>query len=113
MPRKLGQANDAGVPVDEIYLAKLLQNAGAYGLVSCRGSAYTDARGRSSNQETAVACCAMGAGMLFEDDILYTPYGMIRGNDVEPGTYSCDRVLELDGYDIGVAFERALAPEGK
>jgi hypothetical protein len=120
--KTFGESNDA-VPEDEMELAKLLQNAGAFGLKSCRGTLYKG--GTMSGHDVtlhgppaeAYACCAIGASMLASDTV---SSGGGRhyadGNDAtthEPAPdkpdwlTDWDHAKDLRRWNIGAAFEIA------
>ncbi len=94
-----------------MVLAKLLQTAGARGLVSCQGSRYVDLNGiESMNANTkTVACCVMGASALDGEYPWICVDGLAEGNDCSDGdgTGADDDV----GFTLGAAFEQALRPE--
>lgn len=124
MSKKTVRLSNDNIPEDELLLAKLLQNAGLYGLVACKGSAFKDENGWSTgtfNQDTSAACCALGAASLSPDtsSAVGSLDGVDTGNDandydtfsnVWSGTFD-DDTSAIKGLNIGAAFELALRPE--
>lgn len=103
--KKLGQANDH-IPHEELILAKLIQNAGAFGMRSTRGALYRNKHRRSlmdSERHKAVACCAMGALSLFQNDLNTSALtgSIINGNDSSDSDYYSNGGT---GYDVGRCF---------
>jgi hypothetical protein len=103
--KSLGPSND-NVPVPEMFLAKILQNAHAQGLGFCTGTAYRSVIGLPTTLDKAVSCCAMGAWWLtamLSDRVPYA--GLALGNDEPPST---TEGAEGIGPDIGRCFRDAM-----
>jgi hypothetical protein len=101
---------------DEIYLAKLIQNAKARKLVGCTGSYYQSSGDEGFKAEHSlpvevgrklVACCADGAARL-ESDTKQSPYtmGLANGND-DPDWISGHNNCAT-AENIGWAFRQAM-----
>lgn len=113
MSKKYKKSNDS-IPKDELLLAKLIQNAEAFGLVSCQGANFRRNGGYSSSLRTddATACCALGASQMASDtraEIISYDY-VASGNDADV-YMDCPAALrdnELSGFTIGAAFQLAL-----
>lgn len=107
--KSLGPANDRGVPRDELILARLIQNAAARGLKSCRGAYYKNEDDVDVCARDATRCCAMGAAMLTPK--LCPPTAIIIGNDAK-GNNPTPEIADdkwLSAYTIGAAFYEALS----
>lgn len=102
---KIKKANDK-IPKDELFLAKLIQNAASRGMKSCEGAAFMTVRTTDGPRKF---CCAVGAASLELDT--NTSLGceswyfwMIKGNDLDEWT-STDGDA---GESLGWAFREAL-----
>lgn len=73
-------------PAEELFLAKIIQNASVRGLNGCTGYHYKDVNGDPVSirqSDKATSCCAIGAAMLETDTnkevLLFA--GIVIGND--------------------------------
>lgn len=111
--KSLGPSNDSGVPTDEIILAKLIQNAGSRGLVSTKDTYFAvgdlTLGSRARSRPDITACCALGARLIDRRGIPKLN-NMVSGNDATDGD-SPASYMNLDGWNVGAAFEQALRPE--
>lgn len=103
------------IPKDELFLAKIIQNAGALNLVSCHSKRFADAQGRevAKNDPTLRQCCAQGAALLSPDTskIFYRMNGNERWDLVNGNDSSCYRYTPgRNTYEIGQAFYNARRP---
>lgn len=97
--RSLGPANE-NIPKDELYLAKLIQNAASRGLKSTTGAFYR--RTRSGHM---AACCAAGAAQLEHDTERWGEYpGITHGNDSVAHETS---YFDGSGFTVGQSFRHA------
>ena len=106
--KSFGPANDDGVPVAEMVLAKLLQSAGARGLELATSVQYRDEIGNPCGPKDARSACAFGAWFLDENGPMpagLANYSVAYGNDgADPsGTDS-------EGYTLGAAYRDAMSP---
>jgi hypothetical protein len=105
------------IPPGEYQLAQLLQNAGAYGLTSCRNAYYRDANGYALRSPIgATCCCASGAARL-SPDTDEEACGLYLGNDIGPDsnwggfwTDDWEHPEHSVRHSVGAAFEIALRP---
>lgn len=127
--KSLGPANDAGVPLDEVLLAKALQNVKVYGKRWCSGSFFVDKNGTAVEADITldpdiisniVGCCAMGACFLASDteEALCTMHGSVAsGNDnSEHWAYSplwsyTSPAHRTDGESFAWAYRQAMTME--
>lgn len=111
----MGKKSNDTIPDDELFLAELIQNAAANGLVSTRHSRYVSPDGERAYSAADIVsvygCCARGAAQLSPDTIEKS----YKYNDIETGNdFDDDRLLPLSssvdfsGVTIGCAFEQAL-----
>lgn len=90
MTTKREQATLVGIPEDELFLAKLIQNAKARDLRSCRFATFRDKSRRvlvpNLNLPFEVAyCCASGAANLAEDTRKLMQEGFVSRGDLMIG----------------------------
>lgn len=104
--KTFGPANDVDVPDVEITIAKLVQNAKAFGMGWTKFAAYRDKRGRPCDQDEAVRCCALGAKNLVIDT--YGPVDTV-GNDYgyDPIALSPESLADRS-FDAGLGFRQAM-----
>jgi uncharacterized protein YjiS (DUF1127 family) len=105
-----GPAND-DIPADEMFLAKIVQNAKAWGLKPGKGAHFRRNRravaflGRPTDRqiEQSTSCCAVGAAMITSTDTQPFKYNYLTtGNDgKDPGCTG-------PGFDIGANFQNAM-----
>lgn len=107
----MSRSNDADVPGDEIFLAKLIQNAEYHGLKSCSFNKYSNHYGTATDKRHAVACCAVGAAGLEIDTELERMnfHGLVDGNDLKHWL----RYGKAEGEEAGWAFREALRDESE
>jgi hypothetical protein len=98
------------VPEEELFLAKIIQNAAARGLSAITGDLYADdcGRGRGHYEEGSTAgCCAVGAARLEYDthggDGGSRNSGLVSGNDG-----MSDAGENSNWYTVGMCFQDAL-----
>ena len=117
--KTFGPSNDE-IPEDELYLAKLLQNAGARGWGSTKGSywvsttgrklfALEDDEGRPLADHDIRGCCAVGAAVVEADTLspgIDESY-LVNGNDSDEWNSSVNDFCET----VGHAFQLALGEE--
>jgi hypothetical protein len=102
-----------GVPKDEVFLAKIIQNAKARGLKFTRGTFYRDAKGRdlaSNYSEDVTHCCAAGAALLTDKETPWMVWdGLPQGNDnsVVKGSWS-DQAAACAGVTIGLCYRDVM-----
>lgn len=104
---KKTKANDE-IPDDEMLLAKIIQNAAARGLKSCRSAPYRDWLGSPCDSDRAIMCCAIGSAALEKDTevpmriLCFVSYGNDNQSKWGHGTDP------YDGETLGYAFVQAL-----
>lgn len=106
------------VPTDEMFLAKLIQNAKASGLFACRYAKFRDRQRHVSDADRAAFCCVVGAAIIAPDTArpLKGEYGLASklelnlnaGNDgavYKPHwVFEPDDIFEPDAFEVGQAF---------
>ena len=105
----------SGLP-EEIYLAKLIQNAKARGLVGCVGAYYQSSGHGGLKPEFCLpvedgrklaACCAEGAARLEPDTRNQSQtMGLVNGNDDSEWIRGHDDYAT--GESVGWAFRQAM-----
>ena len=100
------------VPNDEILLAKLIQNAKAFGLYACRYTNFRNSNNRAYfayDPKKSIACCAYGAATLDPETARLKEYGIVAaalqaGNDAAIRVREAKPKLAKDFYEVGQAF---------
>lgn len=111
--KSLGPAND-DIPADELFLAKMIQNAKGRKLGWCSGAEYQDKYGeRTFDPKKAVACCALGAIFLEKDtgQIHYSSSVMIGNDSTLKWGYQPSSAHCIDGEVVGWCFRLAMTDD--
>lgn len=111
--KKLKLANE-NIPEDEMFLAKILQNAKARDLSFLKGAYYKNSDGDVCFPQEAVYACAAGAAMLEEDTKCTGFYYITNGNDCDDYWNNNTDLKDgetIDGETIGWAYRQAMTVE--
>jgi hypothetical protein len=111
------------IQLGERLLGKMLQNAKALGLKPATRLMYSDSNGKSTDEDNAAACCALGAAFLTPDacsDVFNSGLECFgAGNDDCDGSAGRSTAFSFDdphvavGYTVGAAFQHAMGARGR